>query len=303
MGQHVLEEERSKGHVLGQVYQIYLDEAGGWCAVWWLLFVLAFWQATRPSTERPSTFPSIAVMLRTWKHFIETSQLTLPPRPSADAASTTPCYMLSFTRGYSLVEMAPTWTWSIARDIYLAPEQFGGPANLSHHRCNDRVRTTRPHTMETSSQAFLNGRDEPTSTLHTDVSVLAGTISISEMASETARRRGYLSPFLGSTQPTFVLLNTLVEKVNFDSSGPAISIDIRQSQAKAPPSMPSNSQPAPFTHPNDSRLFQALDPDVLQNLDIPLVAHLPLVGSNLQDHPAIAMTSQVHRVVDHVFQD
>ncbi|KAF0692337.1 Aste57867_16575 [Aphanomyces stellatus] len=219
MGQLVLEEERSEGHVSSQVYQIYLDEAGGWCAV-----------------------------------------------------------CARFTRGYSLVEMAPTWTWSIARDIYLATEQFGGPANLSHHRCNGSVRTTRPQTMETSSQAFLNGRDEVqelicyglslvelASTLHTDVSVLAGTISISEMASETARRRyGFglpnltrnmstviFIPLLGSTQPTFqLLLKTLVEKVNFDSSGPAISVDIRQSQAKTPPSMPSNSQPAPFTHPN-----------------------------------------------------
>ncbi|KAF0683083.1 Aste57867_24863 [Aphanomyces stellatus] len=204
--------------------------------------------------------------------------------------------------------MAPTWTWGVAQDIYLTTETFDGPANLSHHGYNGRVRTTRPRTMESTSQAFLNGCVEIGLTYSADFNAPNGRLgagwydfNIRDGVRDSAAA-AFLSPLLASTHPTFqLLLNTLVEKVNFDSNGRAISVDIRQSHGQSSTVHASRAivLAAGAIHTPKLLTLSGIGPkDVLQNLGIPVVANLPLVGSNLQDHPAIAMTFQAKEPVD-----
>ncbi|KAF0731473.1 hypothetical protein Ae201684P_006674 [Aphanomyces euteiches] len=199
--------------------------------------------------------------------------------------------------------MKPTWTWETANDIYLATEAFDGPKGLDFHGYNGRVQTTRPELTEPLSQAFLDGCKQlgfPTSSDFNAPGERLGAgwyhFNIRNGVRDSAAAT-FLQPLLENRPPNFQLaLNSMVEKINIDeATGRAVSVNVRLSTGKST-TIEANRAivlTAGAVHtPKLLTLSGIASKDVLANLDIPVVADLPLVGNNLQDHPVIAMTFQ-----------
>ncbi|RHY07956.1 hypothetical protein DYB36_001094 [Aphanomyces astaci] len=102
--------------------------------------------------------------------------------------------------------------------------------------------------------------------------------------------------------PRFRLrLNTLVEKVNIDDKHRAVSVNIRTSTGIS--SVIHATEAIVLTAgaihtPKLLTLSGIASKNILADLGIPVVVDLPLVGNNLQDHPAIALLFQAQTPLD-----
>ncbi|ETV66613.1 hypothetical protein, variant 1 [Aphanomyces astaci] len=204
--------------------------------------------------------------------------------------------------------MAPIWTWDVAQAIYIATEDYDGPKNLPHHGYHGRVRTTRPKLLETASAAFVAGCAQAGLPQSEDFNAPNGRFGVGyydfniRNGVRDSAAMTFLKPLLTTPSPRFRLrLNTLVEKVNIDDKHRAVSVNIRTSTSIS--SIIHATEAIVLTAgaihtPKLLTLSGIASKNVLADLDIPVVVDLPLVGNNLQDHPAIALLFQAQTPLD-----
>ncbi|EQC30437.1 hypothetical protein SDRG_12011 [Saprolegnia diclina VS20] len=199
--------------------------------------------------------------------------------------------------------LAPTWTWATALAIYLATEAFDGPS-VAHHGYNGIVQTSAPTQIDGLSNQFLAAcaeRGIPASSDFNapDQRLGAGIyhFNIRHGMRESAAK-AFLGPFINkkldaATQARLHLrLNTTVERVALQD-GVARGVHVRAAHGDLQfiASKRGVVLTAGAIHTPKLLTLSGIAPkDVLRDLGIPVAVDLPLVGRNLQDHPAIALT-------------
>ncbi|OQS00684.1 choline dehydrogenase [Achlya hypogyna] len=199
--------------------------------------------------------------------------------------------------------LAPTWTWPKALAIYLATEAFAGP-KVEHHGYDGIVQTSAPTQMDGLSNQFLAActqRGVPTSSDFNapNERLGAGTyhFNIRHGMRESAAK-AFLGPFIAKKLPEEVhnrlhlWLNTTVERVDLEGGvAKGVFVHTANGGTQYIASKRGVVLTAGAIHtPKLLTLSGVAAANVLEALDIPVQVDAPLVGGNLQDHPAIAMT-------------
>ncbi|KDO30520.1 hypothetical protein SPRG_04421 [Saprolegnia parasitica CBS 223.65] len=199
--------------------------------------------------------------------------------------------------------LAPTWTWATALAIYLATEAFDGP-RVAHHGYDGIVQTSAPAQIDGLSNQFLAAcaqRGIPASSDFNapDQRLGAGIyhFNIRHGMRESAAK-AFLGPFINKKLDAatrarlHVRLNTTVERVSLqDGVARGVHVRAAHDELQFIASKRGVVLTAGAIHtPKLLTLSGLAAKEVLRDLGIPVAVDLPLVGRNLQDHPAIAMT-------------
>ncbi|OQS06045.1 choline dehydrogenase, partial [Thraustotheca clavata] len=211
-------------------------------------------------------------------------------------------------------QLGPTWTWDIALNIYLSIESYIGSI-VPYHGYNGTVQTSKKKLffgakmielatlteIDSLSNQFLAACIQKGIPLTNDFNapdkrIGAGVynFNIRNGIRESAAKV-FLSPLLTngvSKHPRFtLLLNTTAENIQLDNGNAkgAVVINARGEREFIRASRAVVVTAGAIHTPKLLTLSGIAAKDILNDLDIPIQVDSPLVGKNLQDHPAIAM--------------